>query len=241
MIVIPAIDLYGGKVVRLRKGDFSEKTEYGADPFVVAQQFFDMGSRYLHIVDLEGAEIGYPKHLDILSRISNRLDMKVEYGGGLRTQNAIRDAVRAGADRLMIGSMLFKTPDAPRELFEAFGTVLTPCVDVRDDRVVVAGWKKETHADPAETVQSLCEIGYTAFLVTAVDRDGMLEGPDLALYKRIRHEHAFIIAAGGITTVADVQNLAGAGVRAAVVGKALYEGHFDFASALRVLRDEAKR
>ena len=241
MIIIPAIDLYGGKVVRLRKGDFSEKTEYGSDPLDVAKQFFDMGSRYLHIVDLEGAEVGYPKHLDILSKISSHLDMKVEYGGGLRTQAAIKDAVRAGAERLMIGSILFKTPDAPQELFETFGTILTPSVDVKDDRVVVAGWKKETHADPAETVHNLCEIGYTAFLVTAVDRDGMLEGPDLALYRRIRHEHAYIIAAGGVTTAGDIKNLAETGVRAAVVGKALYEGCFDFASALQTLRDEVKR
>jgi phosphoribosylformimino-5-aminoimidazole carboxamide ribotide isomerase len=241
MIIIPAIDLYGGKVVRLRKGDFSDKTEYGADPFDAAKKFHDMGSGYLHIVDLEGAEAGYPKHLDVLSKITNRLEMKVEYGGGLRTHNAIRDADRAGADRLMVGSIIFRTPDAPRELFEAFGTILTPSVDVRGGQVVVAGWKKETRADPAATIRNLREIGYTAFLVTAVDRDGMLEGPDFALYRDIHCEDAYVIAAGGVTTTGDVKKLAEIGVRAAVVGKAIYEGRFDFPSALRALKDGAER
>lgn len=235
MIVIPAIDLYGGKVVRLHQGRFDERTEYGDEPYDIAQKFFDMGSRFLHIVDLEAAEVGYPKHLYLLSKIANRLDMKVQFGGGLRTKAAIKDAQRAGATRLMVGSIMFKKPDSPQELFDEFGELLTPSVDVRHDKVVVSGWKKETDVDPADMIRDLRAIGYDTFLVTAVEHDGTLEGPDFSLYSRLAGTDAFLIAAGGVTTVDNVKKLSELGVRAAVVGKAMYEGQFDFKEAMRVL------
>lgn len=241
MIILPAIDLYDGKVVRLKKGDFAEKTEYSDDPLEVARKFYDMGSRYLHIVDLQGAECGYPKHLDILSKISTHLkDMEVEYGGGLRTKEAIKDAVRAGANRLMVGSIIFKTEDMASELFDEFGTILIPSVDVKGGKVAISGWKVETHTDPAICIEYLYGIGYRSFLVTAVERDGTLEGPDLALYKKIAFADAFIIAAGGVTTFQDVKDLEEINVDAAVVGKALYEGQFDFKSALESLKSGDK-
>lgn len=237
MIILPAIDLYDGKVVGLRRGDFAAKTEYSDDPLEIAKNFLDMGSRYLHIVDLQGAECGYPKHLDILSRIVRHLDMKVQYGGGLRTKAAIEDAVRAGANRLMIGSIIFKNENIAGELFEQFGEILTPSVDVKGAKVVISGWQEETHTNPGVCVEYLFDIGYRAFLVTAVDRDGTLGGPDLDLYRGIVRQDAYIIASGGIRTAQDVKNLADVGVNAAVVGKAMYEGEFDFKSALALISD----
>lgn len=235
MIILPAIDLYGGKVVRLHKGDFAAKKEYGDDPIDTAKRFRDMGSKYLHIVDLEGAEVGHPKHLHVLSEISKKLDMDIEFGGGLRTKDAIRAARDAGADSLMVGSIMFKTPESPRELFDAFGIVLTPSIDVRDDKVVMSGWKKDTNVSPSDMLDEMLEIGYTKFLVTAVHKDGTLEGPDFDLYRSLVRDGASIIAAGGVTTLENAVKLSHFGVYGAVVGKAIYEGRFDLARALREL------
>lgn len=235
MIILPAIDIYKGKVVRLSKGDFANRTEYGSDPFDMAMRFRDMGSKYLHIVDLEGAEVGYPKHLHLLSKITRKLDMQVEFGGGLRSKAAILDAKHAGADHLMVGSIMFKTPESPQELFEEFGDMLTPSVDVRNDKVVMSGWKKDTDTSPSAMIDELMKIGYTKFLVTAVHKDGLLEGPDVDMYRALVRDGAFIIAAGGVTTVDNAIELADVGVRGAVVGKAIYEGRFEFVRAMRAL------
>lgn len=235
MIILPAIDLYGGKVVRLTKGSFDERTEYGDDPFDVAQKIFDAGSRYLHIVDLEAAEVGYPKHFHILSKIANRLDMKVHFGGGLRTSRAITDAKHAGVYRAMVGSILFKKPESPRVLFDEFGELLIPSVDVKGGHVAVSGWKKETDAKPASFIADLFDIGFSTFLVTSVERDGMLAGPDLDLYHLLPCSEVHIIAAGGVTTVDDVMALKHCGVSSAVVGKALYEGKFDLKAAIEAV------
>lgn len=233
MKLIPAIDLYKGSVIRLVKGDYAQRTIYSDDPFAVAKDFYEAGCRYIHIVDLEGAEVGYPKHLDILSKIANRLDMKVQYGGGMRTKDALKDAWRAGASHLMIGSILFKTPDMPQQLFEEFGAdVLTPSVDTKDGKVMVAGWKKETQAAPQQLIKDLAEIGYKNFLVTAVDRDGTMKGPDVELYRSIGAEGLAIIAAGGVSSIDDLRVLKGAGVWGAAVGKAIYEGKIDLRAAL---------
>lgn len=233
MIILPAIDLYGGKVVRLHKGDFASKTEYGDDPLDAARRFFDMGSRYLHIVDLEAAEAGRPVHLHILSRIAGSLDMHIHFGGGLRTQEAIRDAANAGAAKLMVGSMMFKTPNAPQQLFDQFGDTLLPSIDVKEGKIAVAGWQQQTEISPEDAIRSLSSIGYSTFLVTATEHDGMLEGPDMALCSRVAKLGARIIAAGGVTTLEQIRELSKLGVHGAVVGKALYEGRFDLARALQ--------
>lgn len=239
MIVFPAIDLYGGAVVRLQKGDFAKKSAYKAAPRDLAAGFRDQGCTHIHIVDLEGAAYGSPKHLHILPEIA-KLGMKIEYGGGLRSEAAIRDALNAGAERAMIGSILFKTPEAPEALFAAFGEALTPSIDVKNGCVAISGWTEETDAEPAACVRALCETGFRTFLVTSVARDGMLEGPDFDLCARVACPGARIIAAGGVSTVADVQRLAEAGLYGAVVGKALYETDFDLARALLLARTGEK-
>ena len=242
MIVFPAIDLYAGRVVRLRKGDFSDKTDYGPDPIAVARAFAEAGCRHLHVVDLEGAESGSPKHLGQLRELSG-LGMEIEYGGGLRSEAAIGDAISAGASRVMAGSIIF---DGGREmaraksLFKEFGEAVTPSIDVRCGRVVVSGWAKSTGEPPAPCVGLLRSIGYTTFLVTATERDGMLQGPDLGLYEDLIASAPGIrvIAAGGVTDMGDIKRLRDAGLYGAVVGKALYERGFDLASAIAISRGD---
>ncbi|MDR0649765.1 MAG: 1-(5-phosphoribosyl)-5-[(5-phosphoribosylamino)methylideneamino] imidazole-4-carboxamide isomerase [Synergistaceae bacterium] len=242
MIVFPAIDLYAGRVVRLRKGDFSDKTDYGSDPIAVARAFVEAGCRHLHVVDLEGAESGSPKHLGQLRELSG-LGMEIEYGGGLRSEAAIGDAISAGASRVMAGSIIF---DGGREmvraksLFKEFGEAVTPSIDVRCGRVVVSGWAKSIGEPPAPCVELLRSIGYTTFLVTATERDGMLQGTDLGLYEDLLASAPGIriIAAGGVTDMGDIKRLRDAGLYGAVVGKALYERGFDLASAIAISRGD---
>lgn len=237
MILLPAIDLYEGKVVRLTKGDFDSSVDYGLDPCETAKRFRDMGCKNLHIVDLEGAKMGEPKHLTELSAISE-LGFSIEYGGGLRSKKAIRDALDAGAKRVMTGSILFKRPDMPEELFAEFGHGIMPSIDVRDGRVVHSGWLEQTEITPSECLESLFSVGCRTFLVTGVERDGMLAGPDFELYKPLVSIAAGIVAAGGVTTTEDIIKLKKIGVYGAVVGKALYEKNFDLKEALRISEEE---
>ncbi|MDR1944104.1 MAG: 1-(5-phosphoribosyl)-5-[(5-phosphoribosylamino)methylideneamino] imidazole-4-carboxamide isomerase [Synergistaceae bacterium] len=240
MIILPAIDLYGGRVVRLRKGVFKEMTEYGGDPAEIARGFADAGCRYLHVVDLEGAEAGAPMRLHELERLSG-LGMEIEYGGGLRRREAIRAALDAGARRAMIGSVLFKGEDAAEEIFAEFENAAMPSIDVRDGRVVISGWSERTDASPASCLKRLASVGFRRFLVTSAERDGMLAGPDMELYEAllsVADEGVELIAAGGITTVSDVTRLESAGAFGAVVGKALYEGGFNLREAIAVFGGE---
>jgi phosphoribosylformimino-5-aminoimidazole carboxamide ribotide isomerase len=238
MIIFPAIDLYSGKVVRLRKGDFSDRTDYGTNPVGAARAFAEAGCRHLHVVDLEGAESGAPKHLGLLSELC-ALGMEVEYGGGLRTEADIRAALSAGASRAMAGSIIFdggKGMERARNLFSEFKEALTPSIDVSGGKVVVSGWTEDTGESPGPCVNLLRSIGYTTFLVTATEKDGMLQGPDLGLYGELLRVSAGarIIAAGGVTDIGDIKRLRDAGLYGAVVGKALYERGFDLAEAVAI-------
>ncbi|MDR3331056.1 MAG: 1-(5-phosphoribosyl)-5-[(5-phosphoribosylamino)methylideneamino] imidazole-4-carboxamide isomerase [Synergistaceae bacterium] len=235
MIIMPAIDLYNGQVVRLTRGDFSKMTAYSNDPCAIAQYFKDVGCTHLHVVDLEGAKSGEPKHLDTLSEIT-KLGFITEYGGGVRSREAIKDVMQAGAFRVMIGSLLFKTDGMSKELFEEFGNKLMPVLDTKGNRVVVSGWKKQTNLSPRAALVKLYKEGYKVFLVTAVDRDGDLQGPDLELYRNLVGDSTSIIAAGGISCIDDLISLKDVGVAGAVVGKAVYEGSVNIGEALKIAR-----
>ncbi|MDR3254049.1 MAG: 1-(5-phosphoribosyl)-5-[(5-phosphoribosylamino)methylideneamino] imidazole-4-carboxamide isomerase [Synergistaceae bacterium] len=236
MIVLPAIDLYDGKVVRLSKGDFSKKTEYGTDALEAARAYAGLGCTNLHVVDLEGAESGSPKHLRVLRKIVN-LGLEIEYGGGLRERSAIRDVLSAGAARAILGSLLFKSEDAAGAIFEEFGNSVLPAIDVRDGKVAVFGWAESTGYAPESCLDRLSAVGFKRFLVTSADRDGMLAGPDMELIGSLIRAPLEIIAAGGVTTLDDIKKLKAAGAFGAVVGKALYESGFDLAAALEIAED----
>lgn len=221
MIIFPAIDLYSGKVVRLKQGNFKDLEQYGSDPLDTARQFKRTGVKHIHIVDLEGAQKGSPQHLEILKKIKD-LGFYIHYGGGLRTIEDIEKALNAGADKAMIGGILFQKDTMPKDLYQTFGDSLIPSVDVKAGFVVHSGWLRSTQTAPEECLSLLRKSGFKSFLVTAVDKDGTLNGPDTNLYNVLGGEG--LIAAGGITTPADLIALKNLGLSGAVVGKALYEG-----------------
>ena len=223
MKIFPAIDLYGGKVVRLKRGDYSQMRDYETSPLDAAKSFMDAGCRQIHVVDLEGAKAGVPKHLKILSEIAS-LGLFVQYGGGLRSADAIASAINAGAGRVMAGSIIFKDMEGAPELAARFGERIMAAVDVKGGKVVHSGWLTRTELSAAEAVEKLSAVGFSSFLVTLTERDGMMEGTDASLYAPLAAPGRFIAAAGGVTNLRDVRALAEVGVDAAVIGKSLYEG-----------------
>lgn len=235
MILFPAIDLYGGRVVRLTQGDFNSRTNYDVTAIDMAKKFQSEGCQYIHVVDLEGAKAGHPCHLAILEEIA-KLGMYIQFGGGLRTENAIKAAISSGANRAMVGSLLFTDKDAPERLFDIFGTAIMPSVDVKDGHVVHSGWLEGTDKTPLEEIKSLKICGYNVFLVTDTERDGKMAGARQELYRPLVGDNHEIVAAGGITTVKDLKALAQIGIGGAIMGKTLYEGGVLLKDALNAVK-----
>jgi phosphoribosylformimino-5-aminoimidazole carboxamide ribotide isomerase len=230
MILLPAVDIRDGRAVRLRQGDFDDETVYADDPFEAARSFVEAGARFLHVVDLDGAREGEPVNLRHVERIATDLDVPVELGGGLRSIASIRRALSAGAARVVIGTAAFTDPDLLDEALTAFTSRILVGVDVRGGKVAVAGWTRETQTRGEDAIRRLQQQGATRFVYTNVDRDGMLEGPDLDEVKRVSAAvRGRFLYSGGIGSIEDLTalralrlvNLAGV-----ICGKALYEGRF---------------
>jgi phosphoribosylformimino-5-aminoimidazole carboxamide ribotide isomerase len=240
MILLPAVDIRDGRAVRLRQGDFDQETVYADDPLEAARSFVEAGARFLHVVDLDGAREGEPVNLHHVDRIVRELDVAVELGGGLRSIAAIRRALAAGALRVVLGTAAFTDPDLLEEALSAFTSRILVGVDVRGGRVSVAGWTRETQVSGEDAIRRMQQLGASRFVYTNVDRDGMLEGPDLDEVRRVSDAvRGRFLYSGGIGSLADLDalrqlrlvNLAGV-----ISGKALYEGRFSVRDAQAVLR-----
>jgi phosphoribosylformimino-5-aminoimidazole carboxamide ribotide isomerase len=237
--VLPAIDLLGGRVVRLRTGDFEDETIFSDDPVAVADGFARAGARWLHVVDLDGARIGMPKHRAVIAAIVDAVGERaqVEVAGGLRNEEAVDQALRAGAARVVIGTAAIEDPALAGRVVEAYGaTRIAMAIDVRDGVAVGRGWiAGADETDAADLILRLAEVGVETFEVTAIDRDGLLSGPDLELYERlVTLDVGSIIASGGVTTLRDVAAVRNIGCRGVIIGRALYEGRLSLRDALSV-------
>ena len=237
MQVIPAIDLRAGRVVRLRQGDFANQQAYGDDSLQVAQRWVAQGATRLHLVDLDGASAGRPAQLAWLGPILAGAGVPCQVGGGLRELEAARLTLAAGADRVVLGTALLGGADVARSFIRVLGaSAVVGAIDVRDGLAVGQAWRPGGPAVPYESaLEDLWAGGVRRFAITAIDRDGMLGGPDMALLAdvRTRLPKARIIAAGGVASLDDLAALAGLGLEGAIVGRALYEGRFSLPQALR--------
>ncbi|MEA2397856.1 MAG: phosphoribosylformimino-5-aminoimidazole carboxamide ribotide isomerase [Thermoleophilaceae bacterium] len=241
MILLPAIDIRDGRAVRLERGDFDRETVYADDPLEAARSFVEAGAKTLHVVDLDGARAGEPKNLEHLRRIVSELQVPVQYGGGLRSLPAVRQALAAGAERVVLGTAAYSDVEFLDSVIETWGVRIVVAIDVRGGHVSVSGWEKTTQMLPADVIERMQGRGVKQFVYTNVDRDGMLEGPDV---DEVRHIAGVIrgrfIYSGGISSAEDLRalkalrllNLAGV-----ISGKALYEGRFTVAEALEALKD----
>ncbi|MGC2372511.1 MAG: 1-(5-phosphoribosyl)-5-[(5-phosphoribosylamino)methylideneamino]imidazole-4-carboxamide isomerase [Solirubrobacteraceae bacterium] len=235
MKLYPAIDVLGGKAVRLVKGDFDAKKVYDEDPLSAAAGWVGAGARYLHVVDLDGARAGTPVNLRHLERIADELGVPVQFGGGLRSLEAIGEAIEAGADRVILGTAALTNPVLLLEaLWEWPGKVLVS-VDVRGGRVATAGWTETIDGGAEQVIGELAGKGASELVYTNVDRDGMLEGPDLEEVARVAAAvRGTFVYSGGIGSLADLEALASLDAPAlsgVIVGKALYERRFTISQA----------
>ncbi len=223
MIVIPAIDLRGGRVVRLTNGDPSVQTDYGDDPIETARRFRDEGARMLHVVDLDAA-LGDGSNRRLVRDICREIDIPVQIGGGLRSMESIGGALSSGAARAVLGTAAALDIDLVRQAVRTLGEQIVVALDVKGDRVMIRGWAQDA-GSLEEVLGSMSGIEVPRFLVTSIEVDGTLEGPDLALYRRMRElTDRPLIASGGIRSAADLRALADLLLEGAIVGKALYEG-----------------
>jgi phosphoribosylformimino-5-aminoimidazole carboxamide ribotide isomerase len=235
----PAIDMLGGKAVRLVKGDFDAKKVYDEDPLSAASGWVQAGARYLHVVDLDGARDGAPVNLVHLRAIAGELGVPVQFGGGLRSMRAASEAIEAGAERVILGTAAFTDPAFLEEALSEWPGRVLVSVDVRGGQVATAGWTETIDRTAEDVAERLWRQGATELIYTNVDRDGMLEGPDLEEVGRVadavRGSFAY---SGGIGALADLEGLVALqkpSLSGIIVGKALYERRFTVAEALAVL------
>jgi phosphoribosylformimino-5-aminoimidazole carboxamide ribotide isomerase len=239
--VIPAIDLRAGRVVRLTEGDFDREQIYADDPAAVAAAFGAAGAEWVHVVDLDGARAGERRQTDAIRLIRDALSptIHLEVGGGIRSEEALVETLAAGADRVVLGTAAVERPDLVVRLVERHGADrVAVALDVRDGLAVGHGWVPGAAGQPVEdAIVTLGAAGVRTFVVTAIDRDGLLGGPDLGLLEHLLGlTDAAVIASGGIATIADLEATRRIGCSGAIVGRALYDGRIDLAEALAALR-----
>jgi phosphoribosylformimino-5-aminoimidazole carboxamide ribotide isomerase len=225
MEVIPAIDIRGGRCVRLEQGDYARETVFDADPVAVAHRWAAEGAPRIHVVDLDGAREGRQVNLDIVRRIVQSVDCKVQTGGGIRDLAAVRATLDAGVDRVVLGTAAVKNEALVREAVAVAGAGLVVSVDAREGNVRVEGWTEATTLDARALIDGLAGAGVERIVYTDILRDGVRKGPNFEMYERLTSNTSIaVIAAGGITTTEDVHHLAECGVEGAIIGRALYEG-----------------
>jgi len=239
VILYPAIDIAGGRAVRLVQGDFDAETVYDDDPFQAASAWVRAGARYLHVVDLDGARTGTPQNLHHLKRIAGELGVPVQYGGGLRSIEAVRGAIGAGATRVILGTAAFTDVDFLDEVVAQYAERTVVSVDTRGGFVSTAGWTQTTTLPADAVIARMQDRGVRAFVFTNVDKDGMLEGPDLDEVRRVAEVvRGRFMYSGGIGRREDLVALAGlrqVNLAGVIVGKALYERRFTIAEGQAAL------
>ena len=239
MILYPAIDILDGRAVRLVEGRFEDATTYHDDPLEAARSWVQAGARFLHVVDLDGARAGEPRALEHLRRITAAVDVPVQYGGGLRTLPAVREALRAGAERAVVGTAAFRDVDFLDDILAAFGPRIVVSVDVRDGMIATSGWTQTTELPAEDAIRRLTARGVRSFVYTDVSRDGRLNGPDIAAVERVADAvRGRFLYSGGIGSLDDLRALARlrrVNLAGVIAGKALYEKRFTLAEGQAAL------
>lgn len=235
MQIWPAIDLRGGKCVRLQQGDYDRETVFSDDPVAMAQSFAQQGAKYLHLVDLDGARDGKPTNHDVVREIVAAVDMQCELGGGVRDQATIEALLDTGLTRVVLGTAALKNADWFREMCNQYPERLVLGIDARDGLVATDGWLEMSNTPATELADQFRDVPLAAIVYTDIATDGMLKGPNVAEMAAMqRHVDVPVVASGGVTTIDDVRRLDEAGLAAAIIGRAIYEGTLQLAEALEV-------
>lgn len=239
MILYPAIDIRDGRAVRLVQGDYDRETAFDDDPVVAARRWEAEGATWLHVVDLDGARAGQPRNLDHVRRIDAAVAIPIQLGGGLRDSGKVEDAIRAGVERVVLGTSAVRDPDLAEAIVAAHGDRVVAAVDARAGKVAAEGWTEPSSVSPADLARTLAERGIQRFIYTPIEVDGMMEGPDLDSLREVAAAtDAEIIYSGGIGTLDHLREVASLGIQnvgGVIVGRALYERRFTVAEGQAAL------
>ena len=238
MIILPAIDIKDGHCVRLYQGDYAQITTYDTDPVQVALRWQEAGASWLHVVDLDGAKQGMPVNVDIIGRIRAATNLHIEVGGGMRSLAHIEQIFAQGVERVILGTIALTDRALLQDALERWQERIVVGIDARDGRVAIAGWYETSGVEAITLARNLEELGVQRFVYTDIARDGTLSGPNLeALANMQRATSRALIASGGVHTLSDLHALATLGVEGVIVGKALYTGDIDLATAIRAIEE----
>lgn len=221
--IIPAIDIIGGKCVRLNQGDYNKMKIYNDDPLEVAKSFEDLGIKRLHLVDLDGAKSGKVINYKVVENIANNTNLEVDFGGGVNSYQVFEEVLAAGAKWINLGSIVFKKPEEFNYIKEDFSEQIILSADVLDEKIKISGWLEETGVSIFDFIQNNSNINKV--VCTDISKDGMLIGSSIELYKKIllRFPNLFLIASGGVSSIEEIHSLKNAGLSGAIIGKAIYE------------------
>jgi len=241
MILYPAIDIRGGRCVRLIEGDFDRETMYHSDPSLAARRWVEAGAEWLHVVDLDGAVAGRPINSQAIAQIRAMVDVPIQLGGGLRLLTNLEDAFSAGIDRVILGTVALRDPELVTNAAARWGDRIAVALDARDGRLAIDGWLGQTDTRAVEVAKRLARSRVRHFIYTDIGRDGTLTGPNLqGLSELIEQIDADVTASGGIASLEDIKAVATVGASGAIVGRALYDGRVDLAEAVALCgRSEA--
>ena len=235
MYIYPAIDLRGGKAVRLTKGDYNQMNVYNDEPLVQAKSFQDDGAKFLHLVDLDGAKEGTPVNFETIRNIVSNTDMFVEVGGGIRSVERVKEYIDLGVDRVIIGTAAITNFPFLLEALKLYGDKIAVGVDTKDGKISVNGWLETTDTDGVEFCEKLRDHGVKTVIYTDISKDGMLQGTNLDIYKRLNEIKGLdVIASGGISFEYEIETLNKMGVYGAILGKALYEKKLSLKKAIEI-------
>lgn len=239
MDVIPAIDILDGRCVRLYQGDYNQSEVFGEDPLAIAQHWYSQGAKHLHLVDLDGAKVGSPQNLQIIETIARSIPLHVQVGGGLRDRNSIMAVLATGVSKVILGTIAVEQPQMVADICAEFPGQILVGIDARNGLVATRGWLNTSEIIAAELAQRMTSVGVAGIVYTDIHRDGTLQGPNLEALRHIATTAQIpVYASGGISSITDLLSLLALeplGVKAVIIGKALYTQHIQLGEAMRAV------
>jgi phosphoribosylformimino-5-aminoimidazole carboxamide ribotide isomerase len=233
MILFPAIDIKDNKCVRLTQGKFDKVDVYSDDPVEMAKKWEDMGAEYLHVVDLDGAKDEGFQNRRSIEKIAKAISIPMQTGGGIRSEERIKDLINIGVDRVILGTMAIENKELLAGLVKTYNSYIAVSIDALKGKVATRGWQTVGNADSVEICGELESMGIKTIVYTDISKDGMLSGPNFDIYRVLSEKTSInIIASGGVTTLEDIKKLKEMSMHGAIIGKALYDGRLDFTDAL---------
>ena len=239
MIILPAIDLYGGKAVRLFKGDYNQMTVYSETPVSVACDFEKSGAKWVHLVDLEGAKDGTTPNIETVTAIAKNTSLLCEIGGGIRSMDTVERYFSAGVSRVILGTAAVTDEAFLREAVAKYGEKIAVGADIKDGKIAIKGWLEKSDIDAFDFCEKMQKIGVKTIICTDISKDGAMKGANHALYRDLSEKFDMqLVASGGVSSIEDVQRLAELDIYGAIIGKAYYTGAIDLFEAIRLAEKE---